>query len=56
MSMNKDATHDMTQWQNYTFRESDQGLHCLQFCLYLLDAFLCAKTTFLDNYINFLGC
>ena len=23
--------------------QSDQGLHCLQFCLHLLDALLCGK-------------
>ena len=38
--------------------QSDQG-HCLPFCLYLLDASLCGKTTllkFLDNYRNVFMC
>ena len=39
--------------------QSDQGLHYLQHCLYLLDALHYGKTSFSefkDDYSNFLGC
>ena len=38
--------------------QSDQGLHCLPFCLHLLDSLLCSKTIlfqFWDNYSIFSG-
>ena len=38
--------------------QSDQGLHCLLFCLHVLDAFLNGKATlfkFKDDYNNIFG-
>ena len=43
---------DQTLWEKS--RKSDQGQHCLSFCLYVLDALLFDKITlskFQDNYI-----
>ena len=39
--------------------QSAQGLHCLPFCLHLLDILLYGKTTsfqFWNNYSNIFGC
>ena len=39
--------------------QSDLGLHCLQFCLHLLDALLHGEVTlfkFYSDYSKFFGC
>ena len=49
----------LSQIRLFLKEQSDQGLHCLPFCLHLLEAFLCGRNIlfeFQDNCCNFLGC